>query len=137
MSDEKSGQGYSVSAVICLIIAMIFGIFGLWRMHIYRDTDHIVGGDAYNYTILATRGVGLVCLGVLFAIVAVVFMLMRVAALQSPVAVGAPVTEEPEPTPTDATGRMVVCWNCGKDYPDGLKTCPHCGKAIALSPIYR
>ena len=46
-----------------------------------RDVDKIVGGDAYNYIIYATRytgvyvrGTGLICLGIIFSIIGHAFV---------------------------------------------------------------
>jgi len=61
-------------AVTFLVIAGIFTLAGLWRMYTYdsdTSSSKIVGGDAYNYIIIAARGTGLICCGIVSALVAV------------------------------------------------------------------
>jgi hypothetical protein len=58
------GEGYFAFVWLMLLAAAGLAGFGVYRMYAYDiTTDRIVGGDAYNYTILATRGVGLIAAG--------------------------------------------------------------------------
>jgi hypothetical protein len=119
---------------VFLLGGIVLGIFGLYRMHAYDVGDKIVGGDAYNYTILATRGVGFVCAGILSVTVAGVFVLMAIAGrvgmqIAGQAAVGAPrsLTVRPQ----ESARPQIACWNCGNTYDDDLTGCPQCGKAKA------
>jgi hypothetical protein len=58
-------------SVMFLLIAVLFAVFGVWEMYSYGESDKIVGGDAYNYTIIAARGTGLICCGIISALIAV------------------------------------------------------------------
>lgn len=72
------GKPLTTLAWISILAAIGFVIAGLYRMYAYTYDDRIVGGDAYNYTILATRGVGLICAGIIFAIIACAFILFSI-----------------------------------------------------------
>ena len=131
---STSGEGYAALAWVFLFGGIVLGVFGLYRMHAYDVGDKIVGGDAYNYTILATRGVGFVCAGILSVTVAGVFVLMTIAdrvgmqtAVQSATVVPRPLASRLQaPMPP-----QIACWNCGNNYDDDLTGCPQCGKAKA------
>lgn len=74
------GAANIVMSVIFMVLAMITILGGWWRMYSYDVySDKIVGGDAYNYAILATRGTGIITAGVGFAVIAVVFALLAIA----------------------------------------------------------
>ncbi len=53
------------------IIAVILTILGVRQMYSYGSEDKIVGGDAYNFIILAGRGTGLICSGIVSALIGV------------------------------------------------------------------
>lgn len=53
---------------ILFLIAIVVGFSGLYTLY---QPEHIVGGDAFNYIIAGTRGVGLLILGLGFLILAV------------------------------------------------------------------
>jgi hypothetical protein len=131
---SKPSEGYAALAWMFLFGGIALGIFGLYRMHAYDVGDKIVGGDAYNYTILATRGVGFVCAGILSVSVAGVFVLMAIAdrvgmqiAVESAAGAAGSLASRPQ-TPTKP---QIACWNCGNRYDDDLTGCPQCGKAKA------
>jgi len=131
---SKPGEGYAALAWVFLFGGIALGIFGLYRMHAYEVGDKIVGGDAYNYTILATRGVGFVCAGILSVSVAGVFVLMAIAdrvGRQIAVEGGAGAPRSLVSQPLAPTRPQIVCWNCGNPYDDDLTGCPQCGKAKA------
>jgi hypothetical protein len=58
-------------SLLFLIGAGLFTLFGLVEMYKYGPDDKVVGGDAYNYIIMASRGTGLICAGVVSALVGV------------------------------------------------------------------
>jgi hypothetical protein len=56
-------------SVLFLIAAGLFTLYGLVEMYKYGPDDKVVGGDAYNYIIMAGRGTGLICAGVVSALI--------------------------------------------------------------------
>ncbi len=56
-------------SIIFLIVAALFVVNGLYTL---SSDDRVVGGDAYNYIISASKGTGKICAGVFFALVSVV-----------------------------------------------------------------
>lgn len=52
-------------AAVFWIAACVIGALGIYQL---CNESKIVGGDAYNFMIGATRGVGLIALGVLLAV---------------------------------------------------------------------
>lgn len=75
-------------ATLLYFVAAGFIIFGLVTMYHYRSYNeefnssggkagHIVGGDAYNYIIIATRVVGLMIIGAVSAVVASALLIME------------------------------------------------------------
>ena len=57
-----------------LVVAMLLVGVGFYTMFTYdsiRGEGKIVGGDAYNYIIIATRGVGFISAGVVSALIGV------------------------------------------------------------------
>lgn len=62
------------------LASLICIVFGWWRMYRYDEfTDKIVGGDAYNYAIIATRGAGIITAGVGLGVLAVLFVGLAIA----------------------------------------------------------
>ena len=60
--------------VVLIMLSVVFMIVG-WRVMYtyysgYGGTGNIVGGDAYNYIIIANRGIGWFCAGIIVAIIA-------------------------------------------------------------------
>jgi|GEM_PF-2680118 len=59
--------------VTLYIVAIGLAAFGVYTMLAY-DSDEgvgvLVGGDAYNYIIIAVRGVGFICTGIISALIA-------------------------------------------------------------------
>ena len=49
------------------VVSAIFVLFGLFTMFFASE---IVGGAAYNYIIAAGRGTGLICVGIVAAVLA-------------------------------------------------------------------
>ncbi len=58
------------------INAICWAGIGLNTMYEYGDAQKIVGGDAYNYIIIANRGIGQVCVGIVSAVVGIGFVLV-------------------------------------------------------------
>ena len=57
----------SKDAAIALIgISLLFGLWGI--VTLLGQPDKLLGGDAYNYITAAGRGTGLVCMGIIFAV---------------------------------------------------------------------
>lgn len=56
-------------SLLFLIGAGLFTLYGLVVMFKYGPDDKVVGGDAYNFIIMAGRGTGLICAGVVSALV--------------------------------------------------------------------
>lgn len=81
-TQDAPGATNVALAVLSLLTSLGLVAFGIWRMTTYDSgvlsDDKIVGGGAYNYTILATRGVGFICAGVAFAGIGAVFALLAV-----------------------------------------------------------
>jgi len=80
-ADETSGGGLKAMSILFTILSLSLMAFGWWRMYSYDDeVDKLVGGDAYNLGILASRGTGLITAGVGLGVIAVVFALLAIAA---------------------------------------------------------
>lgn len=59
-----------VWSALFLIAGAILAIVGIVTMYNYEaDSARIVGGDAYNFIIIATRGTGLICAGIVSALI--------------------------------------------------------------------
>jgi len=63
---KEAWDGATAWAVVFAIASLGFALFGI--VTLYGDS-HIVGGDAYNYLISSTRGVGLIGIGILLAVI--------------------------------------------------------------------
>lgn len=77
---NDAGGGYVALAWTFVLAALACAGLGMWRMLAYDSSigssDSLVRGDAYNMTILVTRGTGYLTLGVLFAAVAATFAVL-------------------------------------------------------------
>lgn len=58
-------------SLLFLIGAGLLTLYGLVVMFKYGPDDMVVGGDAYNFIIMAGRGTGLICAGIVSALVGV------------------------------------------------------------------
>jgi hypothetical protein len=63
---------------VFMVTSIIFIYFGLTRSYSTDYSSRIVGGDAYNYIIYATRGTALVCAGVACAVLSATFTLLAI-----------------------------------------------------------
>lgn len=70
-------------SLLCLICAGLFTLFGLVEMYEYGPADKVVGGDAYNFIIMASRGTGLICAGIVSALVGVAVAIFDLTDKQS------------------------------------------------------
>ena len=66
---------YWISAIFVLV-ALGFSGYGINLMYDDSYGNQVVGGDAYNFIIYATRGTAYVCTGIVFAIVSVTVALV-------------------------------------------------------------
>ena len=58
-------------ANVFLVVAILLCVYGLYKTYAYGSDDKIVGGDAYNFIILASRGTAWVCAGIVSALIGV------------------------------------------------------------------
>src|SRR4030095_6688482 len=66
-------QLYVVLSVICILAALVFAGTGWYTVYDNSSDARIVGGDAYNFIIYATRGTAIVCIGLVCAVLSVTF----------------------------------------------------------------
>ena len=60
----KSKEGAS-------ILMVVSGLFALWGLvTMLGSPEKLLGGDAYNYITAAGRGTGLICVGIIAAVLA-------------------------------------------------------------------
>jgi hypothetical protein len=78
VTQSVSGEKLIFTAWLFVSLAICLAIGGLWRMYSYSTNDKFVGGDAFNYIVLATRGVGLICAGILCGGIAGVLALIAI-----------------------------------------------------------
>lgn len=78
-TEEENGDGFKflmgLLGGVFLLGAIGLALYGFFTMYAYTkqyasiSIGHIVDGDAYNYTIIAIRGVGWICAGIISAII--------------------------------------------------------------------
>ena len=66
---------------VLFIVAPIIFARGWYTVYNNACDARIVGGDAYNFIIYATRGAALVCLGIVCAVLSVTFAILRLKEL--------------------------------------------------------
>ncbi|MGH9943860.1 MAG: hypothetical protein ACRD9R_16065, partial [Pyrinomonadaceae bacterium] len=73
-------ETWQLLASIFFIAAVIFAGVGLHTMYSYEanPSARIVGGDAYNFIIIAARGTGLICAGIVSALLGNAFLLLAI-----------------------------------------------------------
>jgi hypothetical protein len=71
--DAAGPSGYSLMSGVFVVAAVIFAGKGWYTLYDNSYDARIVGGDAYNYIIYATRGTALVCIGIVCAVLSVTF----------------------------------------------------------------
>lgn len=75
---QKSSQAYFAWAIVFSVCGVLLCLFGVYRMY---DYDSIVGGDAYNYLIVTSRGVGWICSSIVLMLFSCVLALFFIAKL--------------------------------------------------------
>jgi hypothetical protein len=73
---------YLAISSLFIVAGIIFAGKGWYTLYDNSYSAQIVGGDAYNFIIYATRGTALVCLGIVCAILSVTFAVFGLIALQ-------------------------------------------------------
>lgn len=73
---------YKPISVLLIVAAIVFAGKGWYTVYDNSYSAQIVGGDAYNFIIYATRGTALVCVGIVCAILSVTFALFARMARQ-------------------------------------------------------
>jgi hypothetical protein len=69
---------------LLIVAAVVFAGVGLHTVYNDAYDAHVVGGDAYNFIIYATRGTGLVCIGIVCAVLSVTFAIFHHTAKRTP-----------------------------------------------------
>ncbi len=64
---------YRIVSGLFVVAAAVFAGAGLYTVYNNSYDSRIVGGDAYNFIIYATRGTALVCTGIVCAVLSVTF----------------------------------------------------------------
>lgn len=67
-------------ALVFVVCAAVLVAVGLNMAFTYDESSRLVGGDAYNLQILATRGLAWICAGIVAALCGVVSMAMSIRA---------------------------------------------------------
>lgn len=70
-------------ANIFLVVAVLLCVYGLYKTYAYGSDDKIVGGDAYNFIILAGRGTAWVCAGIVSALIGIAIAIYDLTDRQS------------------------------------------------------
>lgn len=71
-ADSMADNFYIVSGLF-IAGALVFCAIGLYKLYDNSSDARIVGGDAYNYIIYATRGTAFICAGIVCAVLSVAF----------------------------------------------------------------
>jgi hypothetical protein len=73
VAQTPSDFWHSMISVSLVVAALVFACFGWYTVYNNSSDSRIVGGDAYNFIIYATRGTALVCVGIVCAVLSVTF----------------------------------------------------------------
>lgn len=68
-----NGDGYKTLSWIFIVAAIIFTIYGIRTVYNDNYDAKLVGGDAFNFIIYATRGTVWVCVGIVNAVIGLTF----------------------------------------------------------------
>jgi len=63
-------KGWVVTLYVVAVGLAAYGVFYMLAYDSESGVGTLVGGDAYNYIIIAVRGVGVICTGVVVALIA-------------------------------------------------------------------
>lgn len=72
-STSQMTQFYYVISGVFVLVAVVFAVVGLYKLYDNTSDAQIVGGDAYNFIIYATRGTAFICAGIVCAVLSVTF----------------------------------------------------------------
>lgn len=81
--DNTNSSAHMFISGVFILAAIIFAGKGWYALYDNSYDARIVGGDAYNYIIYATRGTALVCVGIVCAVLSVTFALFAFMAKKS------------------------------------------------------
>lgn len=79
-ADNTKGSTALFISALFIVAAIVFAGKGWYAVYDNSYDARIVGGDAYNYIIYATRGTALVCVGIVCAVLSVTFALFALVA---------------------------------------------------------
>lgn len=65
-------------AAVFATLSIILTIYGLYKLYDNSYQSQIVGGDAYNYIIYATRGTAWICAGIVSALMTIATLLIGI-----------------------------------------------------------
>lgn len=70
---ETNTSLYVAISGVFIVAAIVFTGKGWYTVYDNSYSAQIVGGDAYNFIIYATRGTALICIGIVCAVLSVTF----------------------------------------------------------------
>ncbi|MEK7724187.1 MAG: hypothetical protein AAB336_07565 [Acidobacteriota bacterium] len=70
---SAASEGYKILSWLFMIAAVGFTIYGVRTVYNNDYSAKIVGGDAYNFIIYATRGTVWVCVGIVSSVIGLTF----------------------------------------------------------------
>ena len=76
-TSPSNDSWYQVISVLLIVAALVFAGVGWYTVYNKAYDARIVGGDAYNFIIYATRGTALVCVGIVCAVLSVTFAIFH------------------------------------------------------------
>lgn len=71
---RKLSPFYAVAGLL-VGLSIIFTCYGIYKMYDNSYSAQIVGGDAYNFIIYATRATAWICAGICAAVLSIAFTL--------------------------------------------------------------
>jgi hypothetical protein len=72
-SADSRGDVHVLISGLLIVAASIFAGIGWYTLYDDSYKAKVVGGDAYNFIIYATRGTAMVCIGIVCAVLSVTF----------------------------------------------------------------
>jgi hypothetical protein len=69
----RTKEIYEGLSLLSMTIAVGFTVFGVYTLYNDSYSARIVGGDAYNFIIYATRGTAWICVGIVCSIIGLTF----------------------------------------------------------------
>ena len=83
-TSPSNDSWYTVLTILLIVAAIVFAGVGWYTVYNNAYDARIVGGDAYNFIIYATRGTALVCVGIVCAVLSVTFAIFHHTAKRTP-----------------------------------------------------